>query len=84
MRAGNAALQTEALRLKGQAFHMTRQRVIGFVAVHIHHQSALGGNLAQHLDAVRALTHRAFKVRNATHHIDSQVQCAFEVFNPAR
>ena len=47
VRAGDAALQAEALRLVGERLDVARQRIVGLVAMHVDAQAALGGDLAQ-------------------------------------
>ena len=63
MRAGHPALQSETLRLIGQLLDMTRQRIIGFVAMQVDHQPALGRNFAQFGDGTCAVSHGALEMR---------------------
>ena len=78
VRAGDAPLQAQALRLIGQGFDVARVRVVGFVAVHVHAQAAFGGQLTQKLDAQGPVGHGAFEVWNTAHHIHTPVQRALE------
>ena len=84
MRAIDPALQAQALGVVGQGFDMARQRVVGFVAVHVHAQAACGGKLHQQPHALRAVGHGALKVRNAAHHIHPQVERAHQLRHGAR
>ena len=53
VRAGDAALQAEPLRLVGQRLDVARQRVVGLVAMDVDEQPALFGDLAERLQARR-------------------------------
>ena len=79
VRAGHAALQPEPLRLEGERLDVARQRVVALVAVHVHAQAALGGELAEHAHALRAVGHGALEVRDAADHVDAQVERALQV-----
>ena len=70
------AADTVAVRLMGQLFDVARVRVIRLVAMHVHHQAALGGDLAQLGDRAAAIGHGAFEMRNAAHDINTKVQRA--------
>ena len=62
-----------------QCLDVARERVVAFVAMHVHAQPALGGQLAEQLHAGRAFVHRALEVRDAADDFDAQVQRAFQV-----
>ena len=79
MRAGDAAVQAEPLRLGGERLDVARQRVVGLVAMHVDHQAALGRDVAQHLDRARAVLHGALEMRNAADDIDALVERALQV-----
>ena len=53
---------------------MPRQRVVGLVAVHVDHQSALGSQLAQQAHALRALGRGALEMRDAADHVDAEIE----------
>ncbi len=84
MRAGDAPLQPQALRLRGQGLDVARQRVVAFVAVHVHHQPALGGDGAQHAHRLGTLLRGALEMRDAADHVHPEVERALEVGQRAR
>ena len=58
----------------GQGFDVARQGVVAFIAVHVDHQAALGGKLAQGRHRRGAVGHGALEVRDAAHHVDTHVE----------
>ena len=46
VRASDAPMQPEALRLIGEALDMARQRIVGFIAMHIDQETAPRSDLA--------------------------------------
>ena len=74
MRSGNATAKAETPRLKGELLDMARHRIVGLVAMHVDHQAARGGDLAQLGDRARAVGHRALEMRNAADDVDAHVQ----------
>ncbi|MCY1549207.1 hypothetical protein D9M68_853650 [compost metagenome] len=83
MRAVDAALQAEALGLEGQGLDVARERVVAFIAVHVHRQAELGGQLTQQLHAGGAFALRALEVGNAADHVHAHVQRTDQVVQPA-
>ena len=79
MRAGDAARQAEPLRLERERLDVPRQRIVGFVAMHVDPQAALRRDLAQHAHRLRAFGHRALEMRNAADDVDALVERALEV-----
>ena len=79
----DAALQAQALRLESQRFDVARHGVVGLVAVHVHQLAALGRDLAQQLDAGRALGHGALEMRDAADDVHAHVQRALQVVDAA-
>ena len=75
-------VQAKPLHLIGQRFDMARQRVVGFVAMDVHRQAAVGGDLAELGQRGRALFHRAFEMRDAAHHVHAHVERAQQVLPP--
>jgi hypothetical protein len=53
--------------------------VVAFVAVHVHLQTALGGDFAQGFYRGCALGHGSFKMGNAAHDVYAQVQGPLQV-----
>ena len=84
MRAGDAAVQAEPLRLRRKRLDVARQRIVGLVAMHVDAQAALGRDVAQHLDRARAVLHRALEMRNAADHVDALVERAVEILRGRR
>ena len=84
VRAGDAALQPQALRLEGQGLDVARERIVGLVAMHVDAQAALGSDLAQRADRCGAVRHRALEMRDAADDVDAPVERAFEVFAAPR
>ena len=84
MRAGDAALQAEPLRLVGERLDVARQRVVGLVAMDVDEQAALLGDLAERLQARRAVGHRALEMRDAADDVDALVERALEVLRGGR
>ena len=84
MRAGDAAGEAEALRLGGQRLDMARERVVGLVAMHVDHQPALRGDLAERGDAGGAVGHGALEMRDAADDVDAEVERAVEVLRRGR
>ena len=80
VRAGHPALQAEALRLVGELLDVARQRIVGLVAMHVDHQAALRGDLAELGDRARAVGHGALEMRDAADDIDAEVERADCVF----
>ena len=74
MRADDAALQAVADRLAGQDLDVARERVVGLVAVHVHQETAVGGDPTETLDGGRPVRHRPLEVRNATDDVDAEVE----------
>jgi hypothetical protein len=72
-------VQAEPLRVEGQRLDVARQRVVAFVAVHVHAQAALGGQFAEDLHALGTVRHGPFEVRDAAHHVHAEVQRALQV-----
>jgi hypothetical protein len=66
-------MQPKALRLESEGLDMARQRVVGLVAVHVHAQAALSGNLAQGPHCGGAILHRALEMRDAADDLDAPV-----------
>ena len=71
--------KAQAPGVKRQGFDMTRMGIVAFVAVHVHLQAALGGNFAQGFYGSCTLGHGSFKMGNASHDVNAQVQCALQV-----
>ena len=76
VRAGDPALQAEALRLVGELLDVARQRIVGLVAMHVDHQAALRRDLAEFGDRTRAVGHGALEMRNAADDVDAHVERA--------
>ncbi len=57
VRAGDAALQPQALRLVRERLDVPRHRIIGFVAMHVDEAALVRGDLAQHAHAFGAVAH---------------------------
>ena len=79
MRAVHSTLQTEALRLIGQLLDVTRQRVVGLVAMHVDAQAAFGRDLAKFGDRPGAVRHRALEMGNPADDVDAHVERADRV-----
>ena len=79
MRTHDAALQAQPLRFEGQSFYMALEWIIGFVAMHVHHQTAFSGKLAKQLYAECPILHRALKMRDTANDIYAFVERAFEI-----
>src|SRR5262245_3232020 len=71
-------MQPEPDRFGSQGLDVTRHWIIGLVAVHVHHQPTLSGDLAQSAHGRRALSHRTLEMRNAADHIDAEIESAFD------
>ncbi len=84
MRAGDASLQAKADGFRGQRLDMARERIVGFVAMHVDRQAAIGGDAAERLDRSRTFAHRPFEVGNAADDIDSHVEGTVERVDRAR
>ncbi|MCY1425536.1 hypothetical protein D9M71_413250 [compost metagenome] len=69
--------------MAGERLDMPRQRVVRLVAVHVDAQAALGGQFAEDAHRFGAVGHRPLEVRDATDHLDAQVQRALEVVQRA-
>ncbi len=67
-------MQAKAPRLVGELLDMARQRVVGFIAMHVDHQSSPGGDFAQFRHRTAAVFHGALEMRNAADHIDAHIQ----------
>src|SRR5881396_2351052 len=74
VRADDAALQAVADRLAGQDLDVARERVVGLVTVHVHQETAVGGDATETLDGGRPVRHRPLEVRNATDDVDAEVE----------
>ena len=46
MRSGRARAEAEPMGLRGQRLDVARHRIVALVAMQVHHQPALGGDLA--------------------------------------
>ena len=79
MRSRHTPMQPQPVRLRRQGFDVARHRVVGFVAVHVDQQAALGRDLAQTLHRGRAIGHGPFEMRNAADHFDAAVQRADQI-----
>ena len=79
VRAGDAPLQAQPLRMEGQRLDVSRQRVVALVAVHVDAQAALGGQFTEDADALGAVGHRPLEMRDAAHHLDAEVERALQV-----
>ena len=84
MRADDAALKTEPLRLVAQNFDMARQRIVRLVAMNIDQEPAFRRDLAQGFEACSTIGHGALEMRNAAHHIDTHVERALEILGRSR
>ena len=84
VRSCHPPLQAQPRGFIGQRFHMAAKGVIAFVAMHIHHQPALFGDFTQQPHGFSPVLHGAFKMRDATHHIDPAIQRAGQVFQRGR
>ncbi len=84
VRASHPALQAQPLRLVGELLDVARQRIVGLVAMHVDHQAALGGDLAELGDRARAVGHGALEMRDAADDVDAQVERADGVFARGR
>ena len=79
MRADDTALQPQPLRLVDERFDMARQRIIRLVAMNVDEQAARRRDLAKLLHARRAIRHGALAMRNAAHHVDTEIERAQQV-----
>ena len=79
MRAGHAAVQAEPVAVVGQGFDVARQRVVRFVAVHVHPQALPGREFAQDAHRFGTVGHGALEVGDAAHHVHAQGDGALQV-----
>jgi len=79
VRSGHAPGQAPACGLGGQGLDVARVRVVGFVAVHIDQQAALGGDLAQAGDRGATFGHGPFEMRDAADDLDAAIERAQQV-----
>ena len=79
MRAGDAAVQAEALRLEGQRLDVPREGIVALVAMQIDAQAARSRDLAQCLHGGRAIGHGALEMRDAADDADALVERAGEI-----
>ena len=79
MRAGNAPLQPQLLRLMDQRLDVARQRIVALVAMHVDGETTVGSQAAQELDGPSSVFHRALEMRNAADHVDAAIERAVEV-----
>ena len=84
MRTGHPALHPQALRLVSQCFDMARVGIIGFVAMHINHKTTVCRYVAKVFNRRGTVSHRAFKMRDTTNHIDTFVEGADRIFQRVR
>ena len=74
----------EPLRLRGERLDVPGQRIVGFIAMQVDAQAALGGDLAQGAHRRRAVRHRALEMRDAADHLDAAIERPREVLDRAR
>jgi hypothetical protein len=67
-------MQPKSLRVEGQRFDVARHRVVAFVAVHVHPQTAFGRQFAEDAHALGAVGHRALEVRDAADRVHADWQ----------
>ncbi len=79
VRAGDAALEAEALGFVGELFDVPRGRVVVLVAVQVGHQAAFGGDGQERGDGLAAERHGGFEMRGAADDVDAFVEGAAEV-----
>src|SRR5271166_6141977 len=84
MRAGRAIAKSKPFRLTGKGLDMTRQGIVGLVAMEIDHETASRRDLAQRGHGPGALGHRALEMRDPADHLDAAIERAFEVFRRVR
>jgi hypothetical protein len=85
VRAIDAALQAEADGLRGQRLDMAREGIVGFVAMHVDRQAAIGGDAAERFDRFAVpSSNRPLEMRNAPDDVDAHVERAVERIDRAR
>ena len=63
---------------------MAAHRVVGFVAMHVDGQAALGGDLAERAYRGAAVVHGAFEMRDTAHDIDTHIERADDIRGAGR
>src|SRR4051794_4112413 len=72
------------MRLGRQRLDVARLRVVALVAMQVERQAAPLRQPRQHLNAFRALPHRALEMRNAADDVDAEIERPGQVGDPAR
>ena len=79
VRSGDPAVEPQAPRFRRQRFDVTGHRVVAFVAMHVDHQPAIRGDLAEGADGGGAIGHGPLEMGNPADHLDALVERPCEV-----